>query len=464
MNAKQTDILIIGGGSAGVAAAIGAARQGLKVIMVEKNEYAGGKATAAEVGTICGLYHYQPGQQAGYLVAGFAYDFAETLRKLSGSEPLQNACGLQYLPYQVDAFKMLCEQLLHDHSVEVLFGAELVQVKMKGNELEAADFNYQDKQLRIHASAFVDCTGHSQVSQLARLPLITSEQYQAAAQVFTITGIRSTLLTEQSLGLILAKALRTGVINGKLDAAFERLYIVPGSLRHQTVSLKLGLPIAVTYCRDNLQQLANCAKQMVEKLSAYLCSELDIFENARLHHIAPEPGIRVGYRSMGKYILAEADVLEARKFDNAIANCSWPVEEWMLDKRVKMNYLPTGDYYQVPAGCLISNSANNLFFAGRNISASDAAIASARVMGACLQTGYAAGALAAAQVQQLPMHEAIAALQQEQLSSTVAYQFEEVVASEWRNAAGLVRANGLQLCEGGPFLTLIFLLVQLVFF
>jgi hypothetical protein len=130
-------------------------------------------------------------------------------------------------------------------------------------------------------------------------------------------------------------------------------------------------------------------------------------------------------------VLDETDVLKASKFDDAIANSSWPVEEWMLDKRVKMSYLPPGAYYQVPAGCLISNTAGNLFFAGRNISATDAAIASARVMGVCLQTGYAAGVLAATQLQQVPMQQAIADLQQEQVNSAVALQYDDAVINEW---------------------------------
>lgn len=104
-----------------------------------------------------------------------------------------------------------------------------------------------------------------------------------------------------------------------------------------------------------------------------------------------------------------------KKFDDAIANAAWPIEEWEQNVRVKMRYFNVDDFYQIPAGCLQSNQINNLFFAGRNISATDAAIASARVMGICLQTGYAAGCLAAAFAKQQPMAEASKGIQNEQL-------------------------------------------------
>ena len=92
-----------------------------------------------------------------------------------------------------------------------------------------------------------------------------------------------------------------------------------------------------------------------------------------------------------------------------------PIEEWGQQLRVTMRYFNVDDFYQVPAGCLQSNHIENLFFAGRNISASDGAIASARVMGICLQTGYAAGSLAAASALNLPKSEAIKDIQNDQL-------------------------------------------------
>jgi len=99
-----------------------------------------------------------------------------------------------------------------------------------------------------------------------------------------------------------------------------------------------------------------------------------------------------------QYILTEEDVVGCRKFEHAIANCSWPMEEWSNETKVAMTYLPDGDYYQIPKEVLSSAHLSNLYFGGKNISATDKAIASARVMGICFQTGYAAGILASKHV------------------------------------------------------------------
>ncbi|MBL0199397.1 MAG: FAD-dependent oxidoreductase [Chitinophagaceae bacterium] len=221
--------------------------------------------------------------------------------------------------------------------------------------------------------------------------------------------------SEFKLGMILIKALRSAIDKELLGDFYDRVYIVQGSLKNNCVSLKVGIPIAVTYAPGNLQELRTVAQSLVVNLSQYLISNVDAFKNAHIKNIAPEVGIRVGQRSTGKYILMEEDVLSCKKFENAIANGSWPIEIWEQNRRVNMRYFNLDDYYQIPADCLQSNSLNNLFFAGRNISATDGAIASARVMGICLQTGYAAGCLAAATALKLSMNDTIRQIQTEQL-------------------------------------------------
>jgi hypothetical protein len=159
------------------------------------------------------------------------------------------------------------------------------------------------------------------------------------------------------------------------------------------------------------------AIEMIQTFLNYFTETVPLFKNASLQSIAPEVGIRVGMRSTGNYILNEEDVLGGRKFNSAIANCSWPIEEWVQDKRVKLRYFNLEDFYQIPADCLKSINVTNLYFAGGNISATDGAIASARVMGICLQTGFAAGELAAGQVANELEINVIKAIQLKQINT-----------------------------------------------
>ncbi len=410
---KHTDILVVGGGAAGIAAAVAAARQGASVLLVERNEYLGGKATAAEVGTVCGLYAFSKAPVTHYIVKGFAKEFAEALRESSGTAPLSNNEGLHYLPYSIDAFKQLSLQYLADQHVTVLLGSSITKVTVSDQAIQSIFIQTTEGLIEYAVGSVVDCSGDAAISRTAALPTLKNEQYQAAAQVFSLMDVAED--NEARLGLILMKALRSAVDEGMLPDFFDRVYIVQGSLKDNKVSLKLGLPVSVTYEEGNLEAIQLAAHAFINQLTAFLVSQVPAFKQASIHHIAPEAGIRVGERASGKYILTAADVLSCHKFGDAIANGSWPIEEWALHKRVKMQYFPLDDFYQVPAGCLQSGEISNLFMAGRNISATSEAIASARVMGTCLQTGYAAGCLAAGKALFIGEEDVINRIQNQQL-------------------------------------------------
>src|SRR5205823_10366034 len=109
---------------------------------------------------------------------------------------------------------------------------------------------------------------------------------------------------------------------------------------------------------------------------------------------------RAGRMIPGHYLLSGADVLSARRFPDAVARCAWPIEQWSPDGVARFQYLAQGAHYEIPARSLRAARVENLFMAGKTISADVEAIASARVMGCCLATGEAAGKLAAKYVEE----------------------------------------------------------------
>jgi hypothetical protein len=106
-------------------------------------------------------------------------------------------------------------------------------------------------------------------------------------------------------------------------------------------------------------------------------------------------------------------VLSCRKFNDGIAKGTWPVEYWSPGKKVEMQYFADGDFYHIPARSLQSEKYQNLFFAGRNISADETAIASARVMGTCMQTGSAAARLAIGHLRKESIESTVSSIQSE---------------------------------------------------
>lgn len=413
MKTLYADIVIVGGGSAGVAAASAAAKSGQSVYLIERLDYLGGKATAAEVGTICGLYKFSKNTPSQYIVKGFARDFAEELKQRSNADPLHNINGLHYLPYQIEDYKQQCIDLLKKNEVEILFKTEVISATNDNGHIQSIIVKSEEKEISILFKAIVDCSGDSVISQLTELPVIKSETYQAAAQIFTLEGIYES--DEAKLGMIMMREIQKGISSGMLESFCDRLSIVQGSIKNNRVSFKLGIPVPVTHQKNNLQELRIKSQEIIEGLVKFLKQHANAFKTAQLHHIADEVGIRVGIRPQGKYVLNGEDVLHSRKFDHAIANASWPIESWGLDKRVNMKYFELENYYQIPAECLVSLTCDNLFFAGRNISADDEAIASARVMGICFQTGYAAGKLAEGHIRKEPFVTTVKSIQQEQI-------------------------------------------------
>jgi hypothetical protein len=392
LNQIKTDILIVGGGSAGIAAAISASQRGFSVTLIDSHSYLGGSATASEVGTICGIYHRNHTSESNYIISGFAKEFSEKVQLSSKTQPVVNRDGLHYLPYSINSYKLIAEEYIQNHGVRLFLNTKVVDIEVVDKKAKSCVINQGEKVSSVSFDAVIDCSGCSVLSRLANTPMIQSCHFQSAALVFSLKKVYCE--NEGMLSLILIKHLKQAKIRGAIEPSLENLFLVPGSLKNGKVSFKVAIPLEVTLTKNNLSSLRKKGLEMIDSLVRFLVNDIALFEEAEIDHIAEDVGIRTDYRSEGKYILTEEDVLTCRKFKNSVANCSWPIEEWRNSEKVKMDFLPPNEFYQIPEECLISAHIENLFFGGKNISASDRAIGSARVMGICLQTGTAAGNLA----------------------------------------------------------------------
>lgn len=393
---KETDIVIVGAGSAGVAAAVAVARSGLHCVVIDSNPYPGGNATAAEVGTICGAYEYNNGENAKFIANGFVKEFTEIIQKNSGTETMYEH-GLWYLPYDTLKYKEISLKYLENSNISFYFNSKIIKIESKTVQIEKVELMSDQKKITFHCKALIDCSGNGISHKFTQKPLIQDEHLQAAALVFQLKNIKEA--NERKLAFIMMKTLRSGIAKGLLPEYCNRVYIVQGSLNDSRVSLKVGIPIEVLDKPDYDIQLKDSGSEMIHLVFNFLKNNTEAFKFAELEHIADQAGIRTSTRPVGRYILTENDVMNCKKFKNYIALGSWPIEIWKQSHRVDMKHFELGNHYHIPADSLCSIAFDNLFFAGRNISADTGAIASARVIGTCLQTGYAAGILAAAKVQ-----------------------------------------------------------------
>jgi hypothetical protein len=386
------DVLVAGGGSAGLAAAVAASRKGASVIVLEKNSFMGGKATAAYVGTVCGLYYRSEHPIAQYISEGFAFEFAEKLKFKSATSPVSNKSGLHFLPYKPFDFKILCDEYAHSENIKVFFHAVVSEVEKEKDKIVSVNAVSYDRIIKINSKTFIDCTGEALMSLMSGVAVIESDEYQAPAQVFSMEGVEAS--SEANLGMIIMKEIQKAVSEGTLPETHSNVSVVPGSLTGTQVYLKIGIPEKIKNEVNKITPVEFTARKMIAIVSAFLKEKTEAFKNSHIGDIAPEAGVRTGRRHKGKYVLTKENVMNCTKTIHSAGRGAWPIEFWDLGKRVKMDFFEMENYYDIPKDCLVSSKIKNLFFAGRNISATEEAIASARVIGTCLQTGYTAGEMA----------------------------------------------------------------------
>jgi len=384
----RCDVAVVGAGAAGVAAAVAAG--GLRVIVIEREGFVGGLASSAMVGTLCGLYYRSLGG-ARYAVRGFARMFAEQLEAVSGTKPVRGMEGLYFLPYEVDAFHREASRKLRQHGVWLRLHSLVTGVEYEGRRIVRLTVHSPDEDWQVETGAVIDCTGEARLSRLAGLPCQAVSLQQANAFVFRVAGLPD--LPESALVLTLIRALRWGIEGQALERECEGLSIVPGSVVRGSALLKLGMPR-----QADLTQAELTARARSHEIVNYLCGRDAALADMRIVAMAPRLGVRSGPRPRGLTVLDEAAVLECAKPDDGVAIGAWPMEYWGAGRKPKMRYFPMDEHYLIPAPALVSRDFDNLFFAGRGFSATEMAMASARVIGTCLGTGYAAGVLAAAQV------------------------------------------------------------------
>ena len=395
-------VLIVGGGSAGLAAAVGASRSGAATTLVEREEFLGGMATGAMVGTVCGL-HLRSEQHCRAVSEGFPRAFGDRLARLSGTEPMVWKEGLRFLPYLPASFADLCSALVEEEGINLLCGASIAGCAVDGDTIRSVSLA-DSAATRLSADTIVDCTGNAVVTALSGGRVIAPERRQASAIVFTMSGIK--VMDPHVLRMMILRDVKRAARNGNGDAACERLSMVPGSCRDDCASFKLGLPID---CDD----LDRVGRERVDSVVGFLTSGVAAFDQATLTSIAPLVGVRSGNRPWGRDRLTTEQVLGAMKCDDGVARGAWPVEFWDDRPGPQMTYFAADDYYEIPAGALRSSDFVNLYFAGKSFAASDDAIASARVIGTCLATGYAAGRMAACASIGRPQEEAVRGLRSE---------------------------------------------------
>lgn len=403
MASGRYDVVIAGGGSAGIAAAIAAAREGARTLLVERYGFLGGMATAGMVGTICGLHSTgaaAPDSTAELgperLNDGLAGEIADRIERLPGSEPPLRRGRTWVVPYVPHELAALADDLTRaEPNLDVSLHAYLTGVDVASAAVRGLSIATWEGPAEVACAALVDATGDAVAALAAGNATETPDvaERQLCSLVVVLQNVAPEALHgAASLALLrrVAAAEAAGTLPpGTSDVAW-RPTARPGEV---IVKLALG---GVAAGGDWLTEAECQGRRRAGALAAWLRSEAPGFGDAFLSHTAPQVGVRESRRIVGRARLTREDVLGGRRFPDAAARAAWPIELWREGVAgARYEYLADGDWYEIPLDCLVARDVAGLFAAGRCISGSSEALGSARVIGTCLATGAAAGGAAA---------------------------------------------------------------------
>ena len=398
MPSRRYDVVVAGGGAAGIAAAVAAARIGARTLLIERYGFLGGMATAGMVGTICGLYLTRAGGPPERLNGGLGAEIADRLARLPGSEPPLRRGRTFVLPYVPHELAALADDLtVAEPTLDVLLHGYVVGVGTNAGRVDGVRIATWEGPTEVEAGAIVDASGDAIAALAAGAPTETPDvdARQLCSLVFTLQGVAvETLRGGASLAIL--RRVREAASTGALPSGSSDLSWRP-SARPGEVVVKLALG-ALDVARHGswLTAAEREGRQRVGAITDFLRREVPAFAAAFVSHVAAQVGVRESRRIVGRHRLTREDVLGGRRCDDGIARAAWPIELWREGTTgARYEYLADGDWYDVPLRCLQPTGIAGLLAAGRCISGTSEALGSARVIGTCLATGEAAGREAA---------------------------------------------------------------------
>ncbi len=404
----EFDVVVLGGGPAGIAAAACAASHGAGALLVERYGFLGGMGTAAGVTNFCGLHANVHGE-IRQVVHGVADELLERMRALDGlSEPHLIFGRIHAQAYDMSAFKCAADALLAARGAQVLFHALGAAVHKAGDgRIDALILETKSGRVAVRARAFIDCSGDADLAHWAGVALEKGDdagQLLYPTLMFRVGNVDAARAGEawRSIPQLMDAAEAAGEFRFPRRGAIVRPQKHAYEWRVNVTQLRdaEGRATDGTDARSLSEAEIEGRRQVVEYLR-FLRAKVPGFQNAYALDIAPQVGIRETRRLVGEYMLTGEDVLRCAAFDDSIGVNGWPLEKHVAgDVKWEWPAAGTRGYNQLPFRMILpersrAGGATNLLVAGRCASMTHEGQSAARVSGACFAMGQAAGTAAA---------------------------------------------------------------------
>ncbi len=391
---------VVGGGLAGVAAAVTTAEAGARTLLIERSDILGGNAGNALVHTICGLYLPADGDaEAGYAHAGFPRRFADLLLRQGAARPAERAGRVWVLPTFPHRLAEVARELCESTSgLELSFDAPLLSASSvdDGFTLRVAGGS------SIHTAIGVDASGDANLASLlgAECRAADASMLQNPSLIFRVRGV-DPAETEGFARLRVSHAIADAERRLQLPAGAGSVLLRPGpEVGEAYVTLNVAKPCDRPFAPLDgqfLAALASEARGHAAALVAHLRAHRPGFASCEIVEWPRCIGVRETRRIAGIEEMTAEALLAGRRRADEVAISTWPIELWHDHKGARFTY-PSGPS-SIPLGALVSRDLPRLGMAGRCMSATHEALGALRVLGTAMATGEAIGRAAAQSVE-----------------------------------------------------------------
>lgn len=393
---KNPDVLVIGGGSAGVAAALAAARQGAETLLVERYGFLGGAGTASLVHSFCGLYDL-PATPEGVARAanpGLVVEFERELLAQGIAHGPVRMGRVDVLMHQPQKLALFLDKLCRiQQKLGVLLHTEVAGCEVDEKRVVEVTLQCRATSWKVRPRTVVDASGDAVVAAFANQPWeqTPAHELQRPAYIVGLGDVEAAALIGDG-PLKIAGCLVRAIQEKKLPAEAAGAHFRAGVALNEAF-LTLDLPADSFDATDArmLTEIEMQGREVAFAIVEHLRSAMDGFSRAHVTTLPVRAGIRESRRWIGEATLTEEDILESRSDDQAVANATWPMELRETARGPRLLYPKEPKACGIPLGALRARDLKNVFIAGRCISATHRAQASTRVMGTALATGQAAG-------------------------------------------------------------------------
>lgn len=378
----------MGGGTAGVAAAVASARNGVDTLLVERYGFLGGTMTAGLVNPF--MTYYAGGKQ---IIHGVFQEMLDRLESLDGYDRETRA-------FDVEAMKLTCDQMVKEASVKVLLHTCVIDALMEEKDVRGLEIYNKSGRQVVLAKAFVDATGDGDVAVMAGAIYEKGRSGDGLAQPMTLNfrmgGVDiDSMPSREEMNRLFREAKLKGEVTVPREDLLWFFTTRRGEIHFNTTRI---VEVDGINAEDLTYAEFEGRRQMVE-LEGFLKKKVPGFEEAYLLMSGIQVGVRETRRIMGEYMMTGRDIVEAGKFKDSIAKGSYPIDiHNPKGEGTVIKAPPPREFYEIPYRCLIPRKVENLLVAGRCISTTHEAQAAVRVIPIVVAIGQAAGTAAAMSV------------------------------------------------------------------